>query len=139
MKDSSGKKGLSLIIKTTDEKKKSTVVIKPLDDVASKSDTDDTPDNNEHSSSRPVGDVGDSTLDQKQSPTVTESEKEKDNSDEKMDLSRPVFSNNLDELMPNLDDVLGLNNSNGTNRIHSQHDEAQIQKITSNLEATGAS
>ena len=144
MKDSSGKKGLSLIIKTTDEKKKSTVVIKPLDDVASKSDTDDTPDNNEHSSSRPVGDgdvggVVDSTVDQKQSPTVTESEKKKDNSDEKMDLSRPVFSNNLDELMPNLDDVLGLNNSNGTNRIHSQHDEAQIQKITSNLEATGAS
>ena len=116
------------------------------------SDTTALSDNNEHSTSRLVVDDGQgeaadepadnvSTVKENQKNLETSENISKDkenNSESKMDLSQAsIFTNNLDELMPNLDDVLGLNKGRG--QINSQHDEAQIQKITSNLEATGAS
>ena len=137
VKDASGRKGLSLIVKT-----KSSVVIKPYDDDVDKDGGHN--DNNEPSSSRLASVDGNATKanlpeENVKSPeeVITDSDKigEESKSEENMDLSQAT---NLDALIPNLDDVLGINKPLQP-RINSQLDEAQIQRITSNLEATGAS
>ena len=131
-----------MIVKT-----KSSLVIRPYDDDVDK-DAATSTDNNEHSTSRlDVGDCesdGETKLNEKHEiETSTCGEPEKSDQVKegdgwmvkvKMDLSQAT---NLSEILPNLDDVLGLNKS--PNKINSQHDEAQIQKISNNLEATGAS
>ena len=151
VRDESGRKGLSLITKTTDSKNRVSLVVKNLDfSCDADTDTSALSDNNEHSSSRLVVDDGEAVgepisdkvslndTEKSAEDSEIESTEKENNSESKMDLSQAsIFTNNLDELMPNLDDVLGLNKGRG--QINSQHDEAQIQKITSNLEATGAS
>lgn len=125
-----------MIVKT-----KSSVVIKPYSDDVDKDDGN--PDNNLPSSSRLTSDAGDDSKpaeavkksDEVSSDTEKIEEKKLEPKEQKdMDLSQVT---NLDALIPNIDEVLGINKSQ--TRINSQIDEAQIQKITNNLEATGAS
>merc|ERR1711892_685446 len=164
-------KGLSLIVKSTDSKKKVSLVIKPFDANSSNEECDASADNNENSTSRPMEDGSNPTGQNSSvkrgdllSKVIQDTIKDKNGKDVSamylteeeiaklpidigaqkpntssaighpnlsgVDLEPPTLPQDLADVMPSLDDVLGVNK--GTK---SQKDEAEIQKIKNSLAA----
>ena len=169
--DSGHTKGLSLIVKSTDSKKKVSLVIKPFDANSNNEECDASAENNENSTSRPMEDGSNpdgQTSSRKRgdilSKVIQDTIKDKSGKDVNnmylteeeiaklpidigaqkpntssaighpnlsgVDLEPPALPQDLADVMPSLDDVLGVNK--GTK---SQKDEAEIQKIKNSLAA----
>merc|ERR1719312_1063171 len=169
--DNGHTKGLSLIVKSTDSKKKVSLVIKPFDANSSNEECDASAENNENSTSRPMDDEsnpGGQNSNVKRgdllSKVIQDTIKEKNVKDTSnmylteeeiaklpidigaqkpntssaighpnlsgVDLDPPALPQDLADVMPSLDDVLGVNKQTKT-----QKDEAEIQKISNSLAA----